>query len=235
VHYFFPKRMKRAFTLVQFVIVLGILMILAAIVFPIFGRVRDREHHPSCQSNLKQIMLGIKQYTQDYNEKFPMYQYGSNPGNGWSASIQPYLKSTQIYQCFEEPTAGNPDPGNPGYCDYFYNSSIGPRKGGRSEADLEYTAATLIIGDSAPFSSGNATNGGTITAPGIEGAKAGLAVAQGQWDPAVSGVRHLNGANYGFADGHVKWLLPVKVTRNPVSTNEPTFRLTEKNPPRSGS
>jgi hypothetical protein len=114
---------RKAFTLVQFVLTLVIVVGLAALLFPILGR-ESNPHRPSCQSHLKQIGLGIKQYVQDYDERFPIWQAGSDPAKGWTVAIYPYLKSTQIYQCPDESTSHDPNPGSSGYSDYFYNSVV---------------------------------------------------------------------------------------------------------------
>lgn len=65
------KSLKSGFTLIELLVVIAIIAILAAILFPVFGRARENARRTSCQSNLKQIGLGFAQYTQDYDEKFP--------------------------------------------------------------------------------------------------------------------------------------------------------------------
>src|SRR6188472_4028670 len=95
---------KSGFTLIELLVVIAIIAILASILFPVFARARENARRSSCQSNLKQIGLGIMQYTQDYDEKYPEF----NPsGLGWAAATQPYLKSTQILQCPSEKTGPN--------------------------------------------------------------------------------------------------------------------------------
>ena len=64
--------MKKAFTLIELLVVVSIIALLAAILFPVFGRARKNARRTSCQSNLKQIALGIAQYVQDYDERFPL-------------------------------------------------------------------------------------------------------------------------------------------------------------------
>src|SRR5687768_2974407 len=114
---------KRGFTLIELLVVIAIIAILAAILFPAFARARENARRSSCQSNLKQIALGILQYTQDYDEKMvPQY----NTSNGWWSQLtQPYLKSTQILTCpsMSEPnrdTFLRPDRGS-----YGMNTTLG--------------------------------------------------------------------------------------------------------------
>ena len=108
-------RISKAFTLVELLIVIAIISILAAILFPVFSRARENARRSSCASNLKQIGMGLLQYTQDYDEKLPFA--GSDLGvmgssqtpsgqpedvggfSPWQLSIQPYLNSRQVFQC----------------------------------------------------------------------------------------------------------------------------------------
>jgi prepilin-type N-terminal cleavage/methylation domain-containing protein len=59
------------FTLIELLVVIAIIAILAAILFPVFARARENARRASCASNLKQISLGLMQYSQDYDERFP--------------------------------------------------------------------------------------------------------------------------------------------------------------------
>ena len=98
----------KAFTLIELLVVIAIIAILAAILFPVFARARENARRSSCQSNLKQIGLGMLQYSQDYDEKLVNAWFGPNgydnsgPTNGrykWMDAIQPYIKSTQLFTC----------------------------------------------------------------------------------------------------------------------------------------
>ena len=103
----FPQR-KSAFTLIELLVVIAIIAILAAILFPVFARARENARRSSCQSNLKQIGLGILQYVQDYDEKLP---FACQDAGGdilpWQVTTQPYLKSTQIFKCPSNTSAAN--------------------------------------------------------------------------------------------------------------------------------
>ncbi|RYX84905.1 DUF1559 domain-containing protein [bacterium] len=102
------KFLRSAFTLVELLVVITIIAILAAILFPVFAKARENARRASCQSNLKQIGLGLMQYTQDYDEKLPFPMVGQNSrSNGgdsysgyvWQDEIFPYVKSEQIFNC----------------------------------------------------------------------------------------------------------------------------------------
>jgi prepilin-type processing-associated H-X9-DG protein len=93
-------------------VVIAIIAILAAILFPVFARARENARRASCQSNLKQIGLGLLQYSQDYDEKLTLIYYNPQTGpeagswastNGdtykWMDAIYPYVKSEQVFTC----------------------------------------------------------------------------------------------------------------------------------------
>lgn len=110
------KASKFAFTLIELLVVIAIIAILAAILFPVFGRARENARRSSCQSNLKQIGLGIIQYAQDYDEIMPpRYNTSGIPAGwpagwdtSWKALVQPYIKSVQIFACPSNPRNTRP-------------------------------------------------------------------------------------------------------------------------------
>ena len=201
----FPFSRRSAFTLIELLVVIAIIAILAAILFPVFGRARENARRSSCQSNLKQIGLGILQYKQDYDERFPLYgtAAAASPAtvSGWAYTVQPYVKSEQIFQCPSDTatlvaaaTATAQERAVAvGYTDYWYNFQLG-NGSGISDAALEYAANTVLNGDGNGASSASASNYNIDKADGGSGEN-----------------RHFEGANYSFADGHVKWLRAGKV------------------------
>jgi prepilin-type N-terminal cleavage/methylation domain-containing protein/prepilin-type processing-associated H-X9-DG protein len=241
---------KKGFTLIELLVVIAIIAILASILFPVFGRARENARRSSCQSNLKQIALGAKQYVQDYDEKYPVSIFNSTGGaivaadeqNGWAIQMQPYLKSSQIFQCPSETNpAANVTPGvtgygQAGYSDYWYNRNMS----GKSEAGIEYISSTVMNGDgtsgSAAYSIDGVTsnydnsNNVTITAlPAASTTRVGAVAV-----PAPNGafgLRHLDGVNYAFADGHAKWLKSGSATDlNKVASPVNNYTVTGQDP-----
>jgi len=108
---------KRGFTLIELLVVIAIIAILAAILFPVFAQAREKARQTSCLSNIKQIMTGVKMYTQDYDEQsLPGWYTVNSNGSGtyycWQELTLPYIKNLDIFQCPSAPRAvgsyGNP-------------------------------------------------------------------------------------------------------------------------------
>ena len=143
---------RRAFTLIEWLVVIAIIAILAAILFPVFAKAREKARTASCASNCKQMGLAFIQYCQDYDEKMPWVCGDTNTWNhechtsnnpatngiqaashggvmgNWCFLIQPYLKSRQVLVCPSQPRVGWNN--GQGYnstwydCSYVTNHSI---------------------------------------------------------------------------------------------------------------
>jgi len=176
------KSTAKGFTLIELLVVIAIIAILAAILFPVFARARENARRSSCQSNEKQIALGFKQYTSDYDEKYPVADAN------WPTAINVYTKSVQILRC---PSASS---GAADAIDYLYNSNLGAKR----ESVIQASALTVLNAEK------NRTAAEVFaTAPSAP-------------------MRHFEGSNYAFVDGHVKWLKQVP-SADDVSGNVSTF------------
>ena len=207
---------RRGFTLIELLVVIAIIAILAAILFPVFARARENARRASCQSNLKQIGLGVLQYTQDYDESFPLLRNNvdvvGGAGNGFGGvwvAIQPYLKSTQILQCPSEPNPPK-DCGtsyDAGCGDYAYNLLLGwdipsDRNRGLAIAAVNQSASTVMILDGVARYGDEWTAGCGIDGGPIPCSAPALATFGGGDNKAAQ--RHLETQNVLFCDGHVK-------------------------------
>ena len=102
---------KKGFTLIELLVVIAIIAILAAILFPVFAKAREKARQTSCLSNMKQLGLGMHMYAQDYDGKIFYYANGRGDnlpevtcyqGEGAYQTLSlyyPYIKNSQIYVC----------------------------------------------------------------------------------------------------------------------------------------
>ena len=214
------RRVSSAFTLIELLVVIAIIAILAAILFPVFARARENARRSSCQSNLKQIGLGMLQYAQDYDEiTVPPSTNGLSGGSrgfSWPRIVQPYLKSTQIFQC---PSDTNSLTTGDYVVSYTYNLYLGtvPGVGGiRNLASIPLPAQMPAVTDAVGAGTLQDSKMGQVFRP-----MSGLKEIQGyRFEdnkdcggnncPSNAGLpkpaRHLETGNYLFADGHVKAL-----------------------------
>ncbi len=182
---------RKGFTLIELLVVVAIIAILAAILFPAFARARENARRTSCASNLKQLTLGIMQYTQDYDERYiPISDIGSTDGTetavNWTTAIYPYTKSLQILVCTSntinpvDPSPSiNVSPPRRNTLTYTYNSqfqTIGTKVKNLSAVPLAAQTPMLMEGLGSPYANQTATVGQALifSADNAPGSVAGI-------------------------------------------------------------
>jgi prepilin-type N-terminal cleavage/methylation domain-containing protein/prepilin-type processing-associated H-X9-DG protein len=184
--------MRRGFTLIELLVVIAIIAILAAILFPVFAKAREKARQSSCLSNIKQLSLGVMQYCQDYDERLPYARYGYDGAEHitWKRVIMPYVKNWNIFEC----------PSKPGHWVSACAGSNWPSQGPNIAA-ISAIAYNYHIGNNSL---------GQVVVPAETVMVADIDnchqfVNQLNWLPGWFATRHNNGGNWGFADGHAKW------------------------------
>jgi prepilin-type N-terminal cleavage/methylation domain-containing protein/prepilin-type processing-associated H-X9-DG protein len=208
------RNVRSGFTLIELLVVIAIIAVLAAILFPVFARARENARRASCQSNLKQIGLAVVQYTQDYDEKYPMHNpddpigynaivwdYATSTRLNWNDAIQPYLKNWQIYRCPSAPKNSTYPPNGNSSSSYMGNGVVFRRPGTAqidsavSVAVIPETSKTILVHEAANASNQSAVN-----------PRKALNDTFFYCPLDVShDLMHFDGGNLLFCDGHVKW------------------------------
>ncbi|MBU1748679.1 MAG: DUF1559 domain-containing protein [Chloroflexi bacterium] len=206
--------MKKGFTLIELLVVIAIIAILAAILFPVFAKAREKARQSSCLSNVKQLSLAVLQYAQDYDETLNSCYGGDHVGishRRWyyqgatnEGMLYPYIKNAQVFIC----------PSGKG--NYGANRALmgDGNQGGRKLAIVQKPAETIILGDA--LTSGGDPATGMDTATGESWGEMIASLTRiSSYGPGTAcngrglmAIRHNEMANLGFLDGHAKAMKP---------------------------
>lgn len=208
-------RSRRGFTLIELLVVIAIIAILAAILFPVFARAREKARQNNCLSNLKQMGLSALMYCQDYDERLlfaemrnagtPYAQWAQrNHGTHYYADLlYPYVMNRQIFYCPSR---------NDTWIGYGYNIRLGYISGvgyedqtsylyrGVSLGEVKFPASTVWMADSHyDYQSPTYWAHYRLWHSALNPVT---------WEANNQTGRHNDGLNIVFVDGHAKWYRP---------------------------
>lgn len=219
----------RAFTLIELLIVIAIIAVLAAILFPVFLSARKRAYRTACAANLKQIGLAVTLYAGDNDERLmpghllpvPDPVTGDDSA-GWAGAANGYARAPRVFVCPTDGDAARTDGGVTFFpLTYFFNVNLSASRtpGGLPLSALPTPSATVLVTE---------TTGGFAAQPArlndpdeSESAMANQFLSVD--GPAAN--RHDGGRNFLLADGHVRWLRPSAVSTGPPGIAQPPDAL----------
>lgn len=231
-HHSLTRPRRAAFTLIELLVVIAIIAILAAILFPVFAQAREAARQTTCLSNLKQIGTATMMYVQDFDETYVpvggtieqrwptttrLTSRGRKPFNGWSLNLLPYVKNRDIFLCpsMDRNFSGSGDcaafSGQKMTNHYAYNFWLGaddsyPGYAISPDGSVNLTSPLTLA--AIPQPSGLVSHFHSGSVPPY-GATWGCVYVQIElpdfYNKFRPRIRHKNGDNMAFADGHAKW------------------------------
>lgn len=204
---------KKGFTLIELLVVIAIIAILAAILFPVFTRVRQQANKTTCSSNMRQMGLAVGMYANDWSDRFPLDSHtGSNASWVWVASLEPYVKSKRLlYRCPSDPSTNWTKPlegflltRKTSYGTNFWMLPLQfcdelPTICGHSTLrSVRMPAGTIYIVETKEYGTSDHVHPAWWYWPNDSGTYI-------EPEKELAMTWHTGGTNYTFVDGHAKW------------------------------
>jgi prepilin-type N-terminal cleavage/methylation domain-containing protein len=216
---------RSGFTLIELLVVIAIIAILAAILFPVFAKAREKARQTACLSNTKQLGAGLLMYLQDYDERMPGGCFGNfgcpfNEQGQPSANInyttlyllRPYVKNDDVAICPSRNMWNRADarPTRGSYTSNRLEDTSTPRQPYMLSAFAEPAGFVALVDSRIPWLD---DAGGYFVHCRLAGAGVGIyhdqyTTGTGCRNPSASGARtdwHTEGVNHVYVDGHAKW------------------------------
>jgi prepilin-type N-terminal cleavage/methylation domain-containing protein/prepilin-type processing-associated H-X9-DG protein len=194
---------KRGFTLIELLVVIAIIAILAAVLFPVFAKAREKARTTSCNNNLRQQGIAFLQYTEDWDGITPnapaIHIVGTKPRDPQQLHVKlyPYTKSWEVFHCPSD--YGNNAPGSFTSAEYF--PSFGTSYQWRGYTGSDAAAGMKDLGPGAEISLSEVKDPSAFSI--IRDGLAWHQPSKGRVDgPAWSNAD--NASNVLYIDGHVK-------------------------------
>jgi prepilin-type N-terminal cleavage/methylation domain-containing protein/prepilin-type processing-associated H-X9-DG protein len=205
--------MRRGFTLIELLVVIAIIAILAAILFPVFARAREKARQTSCLSNEKQMALGLLMYAQDNDEMFGLGGgYGGTAlwAAQWPIASQPYVKNWQLFVC-----PSNNRGGAPSYTYWGQVLNLLPSYGALN--GLQFTALGQVA---TPTDKILLMDSQHHAVPDWNRAQYSRRCGAQCATPTAADAPHNEGVNVACVDGHAKWAR-ISMTATPTQGLQP--------------
>ena len=183
-----------AFTLIELLVVIAIIAILAAILFPVFAKAREKARQTACASNLKQIALAELQYVQDYDEIFPMQTVEFS-------GLFPYTKTNQVFVCPDDKYAN----ANAGGYSYSWANRDWPNGPGQATMGL-FNGATVYTPAVVGLSNLQSPSTSWMVCDGVSNGFWVYWTQPAGYSWVGVATRHNDGIEAAYADAHVKWI-----------------------------